>query len=108
VIQHLLSMLRPVPLDKLVSEDLYEAKRDLLAASKNREYWESQERMLMSRVDRLEEEAIGEPGGPSEGLYTPKVDGQWERHSHSRPFDLPVFTEPTADPSFVNSQPGHP
>jgi len=98
-------MLKPVPLHKLISEDLYEAKRDLLAASKNREYWESQERMLMSRADRLEEELVqAELSG--EGItYNADIGILMAELTPPR---APTFKEAKTDPSFVNSQPGHP
>lgn len=102
MLHHLLAMFRPVPLSRLASEDLYEAKRDLLAASKNREYWESQERMLMSRVDRLNEEILSEDI-VKDSTYNPNI------------LDLPITPPPMpkvatskTDPSFINSRVGHP
>lgn len=103
MIQHLLAMLKPVPLHKLISEDLYEAQRDLLAASKNREYWESQERMLMSRVDRLEEELTAPDGSCGEPIYNGDILA-----ATLFPPPVPAFKEAKTDPSFINTKPGHP
>lgn len=68
------SLFRKTPVEKKVSEDLHQARLDLLSAQEQAEYWGGMVRVLKTKVNRLEgHDAPAAPDAAPETPAAPEV-----------------------------------